>query len=220
MPIPLARPGDTLLVRKRVLPFSFFPVTRGSRRFGLFDTLFAVSPWAVMQEALQQSIPTQTRRREAQAFLEQAQDFYSAAATRLAANPLLFYYAFLNVGKALIRSRGYTDSLDQAMHGLSERTAPSGDELQDSEVIVRDGGTLAYIYPELIQRLGFPRPPDGEAYPVAELLPQIVIGHRLWRQAVRAKERFVGIEDVEIVQDRAARELWLRFHIARGDLSI
>src|SRR5215211_7854463 len=37
---PAGRQGETL--RERVLPFSYFPVTRGIRRYGLVDTLFAV----------------------------------------------------------------------------------------------------------------------------------------------------------------------------------
>jgi hypothetical protein len=36
------RQGETLRVRERILPFSCFPVTRGIRRYGLVDTLFAV----------------------------------------------------------------------------------------------------------------------------------------------------------------------------------
>src|SRR5581483_4971882 len=103
MPLPHAKQGETLQARERVLPFSFFPVHRqGERRFGIFDSLFAVSPWAVMQAAVRDRVPAGTQRNEAQAFLEQGQDFYAAASTRLAANPLLFYYAFLNIGKALI----------------------------------------------------------------------------------------------------------------------
>lgn len=219
MPLPHARPGEVLLVRERILPFSFFPVTRGTRRYGLFDSLFAVSPWAVMQASVRDFIPAGPNRDEAQAFLEQAQDFYAAASTRLAANPLLFYYAFLNVAKAFIRTRGFPGSLDQAMHGLSARTAVGGVELQDSEVVVKDSGTDANIYPELIERLGLPRPVHTTTYPVPQLLPQVVVGHRLWREAARVKERFVAIEDIEIVGDTTARTLWLRVYLARGDLS-
>lgn len=201
-----------------MLPFSFFPVTRGIRRYGLFDTLFAVSPWAVMQAAVQESAPAAGARQEAQAFLEQAQDFHSAAATALAANPLLFYYAFLNVGKAFLRTRAYAGSLDRAMHGLAAQTTPGGIELRDSQVVVRDG-TGVNLYPELVARLGFPRPADNTTYPVTELLPQVVVGHRLWRQGQRAKERFIAIEEIEIVHDPTTSLLWLRLYISRGDLS-
>lgn len=48
------RDGKTLVVRKRRLPFSFFPVIRNTRRWGLGDALFAMSPWAVMASAIKQ----------------------------------------------------------------------------------------------------------------------------------------------------------------------
>jgi hypothetical protein len=219
MPLPQARTGETLVVRDRVLPFSFYPVTRGIRRYGLFDTLFAVSPWAVMGAAVREFVSSAPGRAEAQALLEQAQDFYSAATARLAANPLLFYYAFLNVGKALIRVRGYGGSFDQAMQGLSAQTTAGGTELQDSEVIVKDSPGVVNVYPELVERLGFPRPANNTVFPVPELVPQVVVGHRLWRQAQRAKERFLGIEEVEFVTDAALRTVWLRIFLERGDLS-
>jgi hypothetical protein len=213
------REGDTLRVKGRVLPFSFFPVTRGNRRFGLFDVLFAVSPWAIMRGAINDQVRDPGERAEALAFLEQAQDFYEAAADRMAANPLLYYYAFVNLGKALLRTRGFPGSLDQAMHGLSERRTGVGKELANSIVIVQDSrNDVVNIYPELVERLGFPRPTHGDTYEVPLLMPQVVVGHRLWKEAARRTERFLSLSEIEIVDDRAAKELWLRLYLPRGDL--
>jgi hypothetical protein len=64
-----------------------------------------------------------------------------------------------------------------------------------------------------------PRPVNNESYSVAGLLPQIVVGHRLWRDATRARERFVAVHEIEIVSDPQARAVWLRLYIFRGDLS-
>lgn len=218
-PLPQPREGRTLLVKDRVLPFSFFPVTRGIRRYGLFDVLFAVSPWAVMQGAINDQVQDDDSKEEALAFLEQARDFYDTAAGRVAANPLLFYYAFLNLGKALLRTRGYAGSLDQAMHGLSERRAGAGVELSDSVVVVRDNAPRGVnVYAELVERLGFQRPVHDETYPVPEILAQVVVGHRLWKEAARRSERFLSLDEIQIVTDTAASELWLRLYMPRGDL--
>jgi hypothetical protein len=208
-----------LTVKDRVLPFSFFPVTRGNRRYGLFDVLFAVSPWAIMQGAINDQVRDEGERAEALAFLEQAQDFYEAAADRMAANPLLYYYAFVNLGKALLRTRGFPGSLDQAMHGLSERRTGSGKELANSIAVVQDSRRdVVNIYSELIERLGFDRPADGDTYEIPFLLPQVVVGHRLWKEAARRSERFLSLSEIEIVSDPAAKELWLRLYLPRGDL--
>ena len=206
------------MVKDRVLPFSFFPVTRGARRFGLFDVLFAASPWAVMQGAITDQIADPDQRAEALAFLQQARDFYEGAHAGVSANPLLFYYAFLNLGKALLRTLGYPDSLDQAQHGLSTEQR-GAIELSDSVVIVKDSNqAVVNVYAELLERLGLPRPSHGTEYPVPELLPQVVVGHRLWKEAARRGERFLSLEEIEIVDDAEAKELWLRLYLPRGDL--
>jgi hypothetical protein len=217
--LPQPRAGNTLKVKGRVLPFSFFPVTRGTRRYGLFDVAFAVSPWALMQGAINAQITNDAQRTEALAFLEQAKVFYEAAADRVSANPLLYYYSFLNLGKALLRVLGGTRSLDKAMHGLSERRSAEGAELADSQIVVSDSrADVVSVFPEVVYRLGAPRPADNASYPVPALLPQIVVGHRLWKEAARRSERFISLQEIEIVDDPKAKALWLRLYVPRGDL--
>jgi YaaC-like Protein len=217
LPQPLT--GQVLAAKGRALPFSFFPVTRNTRRFGLYDAVFAVNPWSVVRGAVSIELPVASQP-EALAFLRQAEDFYRAASAGLSTNPLLLYYAFLNLGKALIRVRGYAGSLDQAMHGLKENTAPGGTELEDSNVIAKDGGSATNVYPELIQRLGYGRPRNNDSYPVAELLPQVVVGHRIWRETATAhRERFIDLKHIQFIDNREERRLWLRMFLSRGDLS-
>lgn len=212
------RQGETLTVKKRPLPFSYFPVTRGTRRAGLFDLLFTGRPWTVMRGAINDQTSGGARV-EALAFLAQAEDFYSSATGRLSANPLLTYYAFLNLGKALLRVLGFDGDLSKAGHGLSEKHTGTGAELSDFAVEVKQAyGGWTNVYTELVHRLGFSRPAVGTQYPVVELIPQVVVGHRLWREASHRTERFVPIEKIEFVDDRASKELWLRLYVSRGDL--
>jgi hypothetical protein len=133
---------------------------------------------------------------------------------------VLTYYAFVNLAKALIRLKGYTGSMDRAMHGSSEKTTAGGTELNDSQVVAKDSGADLNIFPELVERLGFARPADGEAYPVVELLPQVVVGHRIWRESEAGhKERFVDIKHIDFVEDKNAKEVWLRLFVGRKDLA-
>jgi YaaC-like Protein len=218
------REGEPLLVRKRALRFSFFPMIRNTRRWGLGDALFAMSPWAVMDSAVRSELGDGELAIEAAAFLEQARDFYEAATDRLAANPLLLYYAFLNLGKALLLVRGHGQSLERATHGLSEQRLASDEEgvglgLDDSVVVVQSRRNRVNVFAELLERLGYERPADDSAYPVSDLLSQVVIGHRLWREADRKnKERFVGIDLIEMMHSRADQSLWLRLYVEKGDL--
>ncbi len=83
------RQGEPLQVKKRDLEFSFWPVTRGRRRYGLQHSVFAVSPGAVLQGAVNARCDARTRP-EAAAFLAQAKDFYAASQSgTVSANPLL-----------------------------------------------------------------------------------------------------------------------------------
>src|SRR5262249_46089981 len=105
------RPGSRLYVKGRPLPFSSWPVGRGLRRYGLSDFLFAKSPWAVVQGAIE-ARATPSQRPAALAFLAQARSFFSAADDRsVDAAPLLLYYAFLNLAKAMILTAGTATSL-------------------------------------------------------------------------------------------------------------
>lgn len=215
--LPPPRIGVALEVKSRSLRFSFFPVRRNTRRYGLNDIVFAVDPWAIIEGAVADQVTTADRD-ESLAFVAQARAFFDAGRARTPASPLLTYYAFLNLGKALIRCRGYTASLDRAKHGLSDgRIVPAADLTADT-VTVHDTGTQANVFPELVDRLGYPRPVDATTVPVPELAAQVVVGHRLWREASNRSERFVVAEAVELIDDRPNRQLWTRLWLRRSDL--
>jgi hypothetical protein len=138
----------------------------------------------------------------------------------VAANPLLYYYAFLNIGKALLLCRGTPSPLAKARHGLSEQYVGTGADPRNSKVVVTNvGGDNLNVYTELSSRLGFETPAPGTTYQVVDLLSQVPIGHRLWREATRRAERFVGVDSVEVVQDSAAKTVWLRLYFSRGALT-
>jgi hypothetical protein len=217
--VPGAREGDVLNAKGRRLPFSYFPVTKGNRRYGLYDTVFAVSPWSVMRGEISNRLKGD-QESEALAFLQQAEDFHRAASSGVSTNPVLTYYSFVNLAKALIRVLGYEGSFDRAMHGMTEKTAEGGTELLDSTVVVKDSGSQMNIFPELMDQLGYDRPANGAEYSVTALLPQIVVGHRIWRETGQGHtERFVDLKHIDFVADTESRELWLRLYVGRNDLS-
>jgi hypothetical protein len=200
-----------------------WPTGRGIRRYGLSNYLFAKSPWAVLAGAVEKGAE-RARRAEGQAFLAQAQSFFEAAQSRQpASTPLLFYYAFLNLAKAFLVSTKIQQSLDVATHGLSVPPPTAGAaELDTAEVVVKSSGSKPSIFPLLVRALGFTSPSHNSAFPVSALFPQVVIGHRLWREGdVRNTERYVTLERVQFVHDRTQGpgEVWLRFDIKRGDLT-
>lgn len=219
MTIAQHRPGVVLDIADREIEFSFFPARRRQKKWHLADTIFAVSPWAVMQGAIDSRLP-KTRRAEPTAFLEQAQDFYVAARDKISANPLLYYYAFLNVGKALLRVRQVKDSLDHAHHGLGEVPVGKGGgvTLDTAMLKVRDGNDKVYVFPAVLAALKYLPPRKEAKIPVRELLPQIVVGHRQWRDAKDEDERFIRTE-VELRHDSTKKLVWACLYVRFGDLS-
>jgi hypothetical protein len=205
------------MVKGRPLTYSFFPVRRNTRRYGLNDVVFAVDPWAVIEGAVNDQV-SGSAREESLAFVAQGRAFFEAAGARTPASPLLTYYAFLNLGKALIRCRGFAGSLDRARHGLSDgQTVPAAD-LSAGTVTVHDNPAQVNVFAELIDRLGYQRPTTA-TISIPDLAAQVVVGHRLWREASNRSERFVVIDELEFISDAVAKHLWLRLWLRRSDLS-
>jgi hypothetical protein len=90
MPIlPQPRPGEILRVKDRPLEFSFWPVERTTRRYGLGTRVFATDPWTVIRRSAEKRCLASTRD-AAYALIEQAEDLYRAAESGVkAAKPLL-----------------------------------------------------------------------------------------------------------------------------------
>src|ERR1700728_1077246 len=215
--LPQPRVGVPLVVKGRPLTFSFFPVRRKTRRYGLNDVVFAVDPWAVIEGAVEDQV-SPSDRDESLAFVAQARAFFEAAGARTPASPLLTYYAFLNLGKAIIRCRGFTGSLDRAKHGLSDGQTVPAPDLSSGVVTIHDDAGQVNVFAEVIERLGYQRP-AAVTIPVTEIAPQVVVGHRLWREASNRSERFVTIERLEFVDDSQTNGVWLRLWLRRDDLS-
>src|ERR1017187_511025 len=131
--LPDATSGTRVSILDRPLRFSFWPMHKGSRRYGLQSNLFAVDPWTIIRDKIRTVCPTAARQ-EASACLDQASDFFrsSQAAAITAARPLQIYYCFMNLVKALVLTKGNVPTFDQASHGLSEKLAQGGKELKDA----------------------------------------------------------------------------------------
>jgi hypothetical protein len=225
--MPAARSGVPLQILKREVPFSYWPVRppRRGRHHALQSTLFATDPWLIIKRSVKQRCPT-AHRAEALAYVEQAQDFHTAAFTAkmFAARPLAQYYSIMNLAKAYSLTVGSAGTFDKAQHGLSEQLPPGGQELRDATLDAygspnKDG--VPQVYAELMRAYSQVHLATGTklTYKVPELLPQILVGHRLWAQASGVQERFVAIEKITFMHDPASKQLWLRLYFKRSDMT-
>jgi hypothetical protein len=120
-PLPQARAGQLLRIKKRPLEFSFWPMERTTRRYGLGARVFATDPWTVIRRSAERRCLAATTD-AASALLEQAADFYRAAGSGVkAAKPLLLYYGLMNLAKAFVLTCRQRMDVNSAMHGLTEK---------------------------------------------------------------------------------------------------
>lgn len=215
------RIGDSLLMTGRELNFSFRPVKRQTRSYVRQPEILATNPWDVIENVIRRNLNHRVRRRDALYFLWQAKDFWSAAQTaQITSKPLLLYYSMMNAAKALILYRGVAQTLNRAMHGLSEDThlGTVRDPLLANVIAMPNKAGSANIFDLFGQAIGCAPLAQKQTYQVANLLPQIVIGHRLWAAVGRRRERFVRADSVSFAIDQANRQTWLRIDIDRSDL--
>lgn len=223
-PLPQPRHGVRLLVKKRPVPFSYWPSRQGRRHHALQSLLFALNPWAVIERAITKSCP-KSRQSEALACLEQAQDFHTAAtqAGIMAARPLALYYSFMNLAKAYCLTRGSRETFDQAQHGLSERRRPGKkQELIHAYLEAWPTPNLKgepNVFAEFMQVLTGVALPLKTEYDLPVLIPQILPGHRMWAMAAKKTERFIAAYDIQFWNDPTTQQLWLRIYFVAHDLT-
>lgn len=231
-PLPQALAGSRLRIKSRPLEFSFWPMERTTRRYGLGTRVFATDPWTVIRRSVERRATAATMNANL-ALLEQAEDFYRAAASGVkAAKPLLLYYCFMNLAKAFVLTIRQRGEVDSAMHGLSEKLDPPPNDRELINAFLRADRTVAAgpfpppnakikVFDELHEAISGARITAAQTrYDLPKLMPQIVPGHRLWVEADGSNhtERFVSIERIDFVQNVIGKLIWLRFFVFSDDL--
>jgi hypothetical protein len=218
-----SRIGEVLKVRQRPIIYSRHLVKRGDRRFGLQTRIFATNPWSIIRGALN-GISDDNARKQANSFIEQAEDFYRAyqSAHEISSKPLLVYYAFLNLVKAFGLFKEVTFEYGKAQHGLQEGVHPNGSEFTNSflKAFKSKSPSPVNIFDEFIEAYtGKPLRTNEHIYELKNIHPQLLQGHRLWASAANERERFVEIARIDFLHDSAKKEIWLVFNVFADDLT-
>jgi hypothetical protein len=216
-----AKDGYPLKIASQVVPFSYWPTIKQTRRAKLQQRIFTSDPWALIAEGIADACP-KVSRQAALAFRAQAEDFYDAAISmgnrNVGAKPLLLYYSFLNLTKAYLLTRGHAAPNDRPGHGISEKAR-----------IRQVEGAKLTVYPSQ------PRKPQlfsrflhaitgteviaAQHYRLGSLMPQILFGHRVWCAAANEPERFVSLKEVQYIGSRGDHKAWIRFQLDKQELA-
>lgn len=218
--LPPQRAGASLKIRHEQVAFSFWPMKRGSRRWGLNTIIYAADPWAVVHGALRLSCTGQNLD-SARSFVRQAREYFTAATSSEAVEtkPVLFYYSFLNLAKALGIARGRPQMIGQVFHGLTHDHVVGQSPAAASLKSFASTTTSINVFAELHELLtGATIANTG--FQLTELMPQSVVGHRLWADAAGGRrERFVAAERVCLLEDSDAGLIWAAIDVSREALN-
>ncbi len=209
------------MVRQRELDFSLYPMVKTSRRWGRHSTLYATDPWAVIAGAVTESITGQAEKSAAASFVRQAREYFEAAerASSIETRPLLYYYSFLNLAKAIAMGRGRSDLVGKVRHGVSP-VGGTGHSPVTTKLNI-DASAAVTGPKSAIDELHWALEGTAVAtghYEVGGIIAQSVIAHRMWCASFgqQRAERFVPIDRIEFIHDEAANTVWLRVLVRRA----
>lgn len=214
--------GEEVLIKFRSIKFSFWPMYKSNRRYGLQTSLFVQNPWTMISSSVVKRCAPASLD-EALAYVEQAQDFYLAASSEriVAAKPLLLYYCFMNIAKAYILATKHLLTVGQAHHGISERLGSGNRELIDAylDAYKSSLGKVNLFDKFALSIQGSGLSVNRARYDILNLLPQVVAGHRLWAKASKSFERFLPIEKIEFCENKKEKKIWFKLFFYDDDLS-
>jgi hypothetical protein len=212
------RVGSTLEINRQEIQFSLWPTCIRGGSYIPQTEILTKNPWEAIESAINYKLDKRSKKCDVCiSFLYQARDFYIAYETaRIASRPLLLYYSFLNLAKTLIVYRNSPSDLANATHGLSE------DRGGYSKAIITarpDNKKGKEVYDLFSQALGNPPLNRELRFRLSTtLLPQILIGHRLWAQAANKSERFIRAERISFLHNASDKTIWIIIDVKKSDL--
>jgi hypothetical protein len=213
------RNGTPLIINQQEIEFTRWPARKSGQSHILQTEILTKNGWDAIEAAIQRRFRNNGNARDmCLSFLDQAYDFYKGFETsqRAASRPLLLYYSFMNLAKSLILFRDVASELGDAMHGLREDRKP----FRHATIFInRDTGRKREVFDLFAQALGNSAlQRDLRVKLVSELLPQIVVGHRLWAEAAGCRERFIRAEQIAFQHNPDEKLIWIIIDIKKSDL--
>lgn len=214
-----ARAGSPVTVMKRELVYTPH-MMRAGKRWAVQGMLYAAEPWGIISSAVETSAATRSEKEAGLSFVRQAREYFDAAdrAAAIETKPLLYYYCFLNLAKAISMARGRLGLVGKISHGVHVVGGVGHTSSTAKIEYERSSANRASAVEELLHALEGNQVPTG---PIAieEILPQSVVAHRLWCEASKSRrERFLTIESVRFLEDSSKKEVWSRITVPRDVL--
>lgn len=178
-------------------------------------------PWAYLRYKSRVLLSKEQALR-ASAYIDQAFDFFEAAANpRTSSRPLLYYYSFLNLAKILILHKRQMQLPLIVKHGVADPKANLKQRLRfpgQQTRFLRPTRNHSELFPEFLLALEGRTNVCGRVFKVIDLLKQIPGIHRTSCSVLGHGPRFCPIDAIEFCSD--GKQVWTRLRIKRSDRDV
>lgn len=214
--------GESLKTHGARVPFCLYPTDYAGQNFVPLQ-----EPWSYAEFHIKTEYRAADRIRHALAYLAQSKSFYDTATlAKSDAAPLLWYYSFLNLGKALLARTEQLDTLASAMHGISDPADNKEGYLSLKKQRIKTNGTIQQgryqLFPNLCRLLGQPLPSGEQNIPIRSLLRQVLGIHRAYMKAFDEDSHFIKLRDPEFLEcspNSRGGEIWSRVFLRKEDFN-
>ena len=211
---PNASPCAPVQSRGGNVKFSYWPTSNSGSRKSVQQKRYVTDPWRAIEFAIREYCAS-SRMEVALSFYHQAREFF-VSATRAESResvPLLYYYSFMNLGKVLMAVNTQDRVVGHMHHGLTDNETITGSGLG---VRVKTSSTNVNVFESVHKALGG-QPFSGD-FNVSrqDLFASSLFGHRDWCKAANRKERFMGLSDIEFVENRSNKTAWTRLVLPKA----
>jgi hypothetical protein len=224
--MPLSNPREGEPLGFRCYPSASFEVTLGNPEAIIWSSIHhlcsrSAAEWhALKAHGIRNKRDRAQIARNLKLYVQQASEFYQAASSaKPNTAPLIYYYSFLNLAKALceLRNPGFHRRAECYAHGLSWK--PDIQKLVDpnvEKVTLRGRGVWHVLWESLTR---FPCPQIHRAHlPLKKLFsycPEISVEYaRIFGGPVQT----VDLYKPDLSYDKTSREAWLTFSVKREEL--
>jgi YaaC-like protein len=214
---PHARDGTPVKYGGHPIRFFLYSPARSNPQTG---RMLASNPWKCMELHFAEQRKTASI---SCSFLHQAFDFYQAAAgAGPTSQPVLLYYSFLNLAKAIIVHKNPAIDLRRSLHGLNEPASNIRQRftLTSQKVAIQGSraGRIAIVN-EFVRTLGYSRLQSDQQWNVCDLLAQMPAIHRPYSHTRQMAERLFVISDPVFLHDHQARRVWALLRVRRSEFA-
>ena len=175
--------------------------------------------WSYLKHTISDQLPAK-KSQIASSFVDQAYEFFEAGSNpQLHSRPLLFYYSFLNLAKALVLTDG-TELSPAPKHGISDPQVNRKEKLQFKTQVVRIvkcAHDHSKVFPELVKTLGG-KVTDPIDFKVLDLLGQVPSIHRTYCRVTNSAPKFLPIKKIQLMRD--SEHVWARCSLQKDDRDV